>query len=331
MDPSRQTSQETNSTFCSVVNLPTEILCAIFTELLPKYPLCPPLTGNLSPAVLTHVCRRWREVAVADPSLWRAIAVLFDDYRIDQEPFDIVHLVDIWLKRSGQYPLSLHLTGQGNSDWATRQFPHVLALAVSHSSRWEHVELNIPRRALRTVVGPFPLLRHLDVGLTGPDLSMSGMPLLRTVILDLDYPVTSLIALPWAQLTSLMLNNATAGECVSILQATPDLVHCTVCDVAPSRFEDLQHVTLLSLQSLTLDSGWVSTLPDLLAVLVVPALHILQIRDYCLGENPPETLALFITTSGCRLEELRVTGKPSAERQEVHCRAFPSIPKILFF
>ncbi|KAJ6504128.1 hypothetical protein C8R47DRAFT_1247934 [Mycena vitilis] len=35
-------------------------------------PTCPPLTGTLSPTLLTIICRQWREIALALPALWRA-------------------------------------------------------------------------------------------------------------------------------------------------------------------------------------------------------------------------------------------------------------------
>ncbi|KAJ6472706.1 hypothetical protein C8R47DRAFT_1324617 [Mycena vitilis] len=43
------------------------------THFLPVYPLCPPSTGDSSLTLLTHICRAWREIALATPGLWRAI------------------------------------------------------------------------------------------------------------------------------------------------------------------------------------------------------------------------------------------------------------------
>jgi hypothetical protein len=49
---------------CPVLRLPNEIVSEIFTHFLPVYLLCPPVTGLLSPIVLTHICRKWREIAL---------------------------------------------------------------------------------------------------------------------------------------------------------------------------------------------------------------------------------------------------------------------------
>jgi hypothetical protein len=50
-----------------VLTLPNEIVSKIFIHFLPLRPLCPPLTGRLSPTTLTQICRHWREVAHATP------------------------------------------------------------------------------------------------------------------------------------------------------------------------------------------------------------------------------------------------------------------------
>ncbi|KAJ7641164.1 hypothetical protein FB45DRAFT_712335, partial [Roridomyces roridus] len=56
-----------------VLTLPNEITSEIFVHFLPPYPVCPPMTGLDSPTSLTHICRQWREIALATPKLWRAI------------------------------------------------------------------------------------------------------------------------------------------------------------------------------------------------------------------------------------------------------------------
>ncbi|KAJ7257017.1 hypothetical protein C8J57DRAFT_1649148, partial [Mycena rebaudengoi] len=53
-----------------VLTLPVEITSEIFIHFLPKYPLCPPLTGLLSPALLGQIFRKWREIAFNTPGLW---------------------------------------------------------------------------------------------------------------------------------------------------------------------------------------------------------------------------------------------------------------------
>ncbi|KAJ7225018.1 hypothetical protein C8J57DRAFT_1093730, partial [Mycena rebaudengoi] len=53
-----------------VLTLPVEITAEIFINFIPIYPLRPPLTGLLSPALLGQVCHKWRDVALGTPRLW---------------------------------------------------------------------------------------------------------------------------------------------------------------------------------------------------------------------------------------------------------------------
>ncbi|KAJ7817961.1 hypothetical protein B0H13DRAFT_2456420 [Mycena leptocephala] len=58
-----------------VLTLPNEIVSEIFIHFLPAYPEYPPLTGLLSPTLLTHICRKWQEIVLGTPALWSAISV----------------------------------------------------------------------------------------------------------------------------------------------------------------------------------------------------------------------------------------------------------------
>jgi hypothetical protein len=86
-----------NSYKYPVLTLPNEIVSEIFVHFLPDYPLLPPLTGLLSPTLLTHICRRWREIALGTPALWSAITSSYHGYIPLKQK---AHLFDLWLKRS---------------------------------------------------------------------------------------------------------------------------------------------------------------------------------------------------------------------------------------
>ncbi|KAG1845861.1 hypothetical protein DFJ58DRAFT_632477, partial [Suillus subalutaceus] len=89
--------------------LPTEVLSQNFHHCLPKIQEFSQLnTPSVSeaPLLLTAVCRRWREVAVAMPSLWCRLALSVD--RQGQWEWQIFHYKS-WLKRSRGCPLSLEL------------------------------------------------------------------------------------------------------------------------------------------------------------------------------------------------------------------------------
>ncbi|KAJ7020267.1 hypothetical protein C8F04DRAFT_909373, partial [Mycena alexandri] len=69
--------EELDSYKYPVLTLPTEIICEIFIHFLPVYPECPPPAGILSPTNLTQICRQWRDIALAIPTLWRAMRLSF--------------------------------------------------------------------------------------------------------------------------------------------------------------------------------------------------------------------------------------------------------------
>ncbi|KAJ6540780.1 hypothetical protein B0H19DRAFT_1269316 [Mycena capillaripes] len=151
----------------TVLTLPNEIVAEIFIRFLPICPSCPPLSGSLSPTRLTQICRRWREIALGTPALWRAVSL--DDRHFDGD------LVQMWF----------------------------------------------------TLDGRMPLLRHFELWLFRPPqnaLVIGDAPLLRTA--NLDYRAVPNVVLPWTQLTHLILRFISIGNCVPVLQQTPNLVYC---------------------------------------------------------------------------------------------------------
>ncbi|KAJ7661919.1 hypothetical protein DFH06DRAFT_1129098 [Mycena polygramma] len=113
-----------------VLTLPNEIVSEIFIRFLPVYPICPPLTGVLSPTSLTHICRQWRQIALTMPELWRAIALLENDASLEH-PHQYGSISNMWLQRSLFTPLSIHI---GCLD-PQNSLPNLLSDFVPHRSR----------------------------------------------------------------------------------------------------------------------------------------------------------------------------------------------------
>jgi len=324
-----------------LLTLPNEIVSEIFLHFLPDYPLCPPLTGILSPTCLTHVCRRWREIALATPALWRAISFSSDDSQLsnldselpNDELDDIVSkrravIFDIWLRRSHSCPLSIHIIEDDDSS----NISEVLAAIIPHRARWEYLHLDIYPTRLPAVEGPTPLLRHLDLCLEAHNHSMDvvtfrELPLLRTVILD--NMAASLVVLPWVQLTSLTLIRVQPNKCVSLLQQTTNLVHCQLSLDTSGGDSDLPDVRLPRLESLVLNVIGPRPVTDFLECFIVPALRSLEIPELFLGSNPIDTLGSFTSKSDCKLQEAHITG-PRTVPGSSYSRAFPSIHKFSF-
>ncbi|KAJ7820797.1 hypothetical protein B0H13DRAFT_2682235 [Mycena leptocephala] len=305
-----------------VLRLPNEIVSDVFMHFLPPYPLFPPFIGPLSPTLLTHICRRWREIALGTPALWRAISSYHKSIHI---PYDLViHTFDTWLNRSRCCPVSLRFDA---TDFQM-DVAEFLAILVPHRARWEHLKLSSRPSHLPILDGPMSLLRYLDLRLfpATEAVSCGEMPLLRTVVLNDDAALS--VILPWAQLTSLTLLCVYPDECVPILQQTSSLVHCKL-ELFGSTNNQLNDITLPCLESLTLINPGRQSVMDFLKTLIVPALCSLEIPEDFLSVNPIESLAAFISKSGCKLEEVQITG-PRSVPESSYLKAFPSIRRFSF-
>ncbi|KAJ7195975.1 hypothetical protein B0H12DRAFT_1245448 [Mycena haematopus] len=203
--------------------------------------------------------------------------------------------------------------------------------------RWEHLKLHAPASFLSKLGGPMPILRSLelfDSGFdSGDDFAFNEAPQLRTVVLTSS--VISKVTLPWSQLTSLTLNYTRADQCIQILAQTLNLVQCVLfLDDDEDRINSLTRMDLALpyLESLVLDE---ETYPEIvlnqqfLHSFIVPALCRLELDEPFLGAEPISALESFISRSGCRLQEVRITGNRTTP-QDVYLRAFPSIPTFTF-
>ncbi|KAJ6578120.1 hypothetical protein B0H19DRAFT_1122441 [Mycena capillaripes] len=315
-----------------VLTLPNEIVSEIFMHFLPTYPIPPPLTGIYSPTLLTHICRRWREIALGNPSLWRAMGAGGDYYHGDAVVFRReAHIFDIWMNRSLFCPVSLEF----GTD-AAQIDVNMLAVVVPHRARWEYLELHLP--SVDLLEGSMPLLRQLHLRLNkycyveprGDTVVTLHMPLLRTVIID-DIAAYRIL-LPWAQVTSLTLLSVYPRECVPILQQTANLVHCELRVYFDEDSDQPgQDITLKCLESLTLvDPGDDPTI-NFLTTFVVPALRSLRIPEAFLGPSPIDSLTTFLSKSTCKMEKvhIRVTS-PRSVSHDSYRVAFPSIRKFSF-
>ncbi|KAJ6459529.1 hypothetical protein C8R45DRAFT_1030357 [Mycena sanguinolenta] len=302
-----------------VLTLPNEIITEIFVHVVPKYPdQCPTSSLRHSPVLLTQICREWRDIALQTPALWRAIVL--------PSLAEQAARFDPWLSRARGYPLSLFYDMDSIED--NRQAGS-LSTIIPYRAQLEYLAVHqcLPSN-LRAIEGPLPLLRHLELVLYDRDdplttkVSFLEAPLLRTALLN--YTGLHNLILPWAQLTSLALDSVRPRECAPILQQTSNLVHCELGLMKDWNPEDIPDVTLPSLQSLLLTYiGENGPVTRYLQTITVPALRSLRVPEPFLGPNSVDALKLFVSKSGCKLEELCVTGTAS-ESDASYQTAFPS-------
>ncbi|KAJ7765740.1 hypothetical protein B0H16DRAFT_1794894 [Mycena metata] len=313
-----------------VLTLPTEIVLEIFERFVPNYPRFPPLLGLKSPTVLTQICREWREIALATPTLWRAISFLPDGSVSSSKQLAVVRK---WLLRSHPLPLSLRCVPA----YSAMDF---IAAIVPHRDRWEHLCMqNVVPDNVFALEGPMPLLRHFDIARASTARSVVlNAPLLCTAALD--YGAAKAVVLPYAQLTTLHLTGPMLpDESVPLLQQAPNLIDCelAVFSFADDHAAAAPDVTLPRLESLRLRIRSLDGHP-MERFLIVPALRRLHIVE---SLSAPKAAAIrsfgaFVAKAGCtRLEEVRITSEAYREpEQEVaseyaYRTAFPSIPAFV--
>ncbi|KAJ7667020.1 hypothetical protein B0H17DRAFT_1336225 [Mycena rosella] len=305
-----------------VLTLPNELISEIFLHVIPAYPRSPPRYGRRSPTLLTHICRQWREIALATPALWRAI--LLDGSIPSGEH---IRFLASWLSRSGRFPLSIQMT----DDFAELT-PEELDVILPYRARWEHLRLHIDFYQLLPLEGPMPLVRDLEIRVprvTIPPFPISyrQLPQLRSATLwDFDYPSGFL---PWSQLTSLTLVCKSTSQCTAVLAETLQLVHCTLViytDSGPQLDTKLAHWESLVLIKFVSDSDRPTAYLD---TFILPALRRLQIPDEFRSPGPVTALGSFISKSECKLQNVHITGKRTASKSSYRM-VFPSIRKVSF-
>ncbi|KAF7348478.1 DNA mismatch repair protein 2 [Mycena venus] len=307
-----------------VLTLPNEIVSEIFIHFLPVYPSPPPLMGLLSPTTLSHICRRWREITLSTPALWRAIS-----YPESRNHGQLADILDTWLSRSGCLPLSIEM------EFMWEFVPEeVFSILAHHCARWEYVTLAICFECdLAAIQGAMPLLRQLEIRFEGysppsSPIRFRELPRLRSATLwDISNPTDFL---PWFQLTSLTLLLDHLHKATTILRQAVNLVHCFL--VLPDEEVPTSDVRLPCLELLVMTrfvpEDNVPT--QYLEILITPALRTLEILEAFLQPHPIETLRSFISKSGCRLQSLCITGDTRSVSETAYRDAFYSIPEISF-
>ncbi|KAG2141973.1 hypothetical protein DEU56DRAFT_885244, partial [Suillus clintonianus] len=291
-----------HSRFASALSrLPTETLCNIFVHCLPEddseY-----LSRASNVAMLTRVCRRWREVSVSMSNLWCRLSVGKD---WQQTAF----CYETWLRRSRGRPLSLAL------DCHTDHWTQLRSLLGPYINQVSSLSLDFSSGANQpeVMIADFFALEKLTISTDGSDLtpavakSISQLPLtlrsLKTTnllpVFDLEYNPT------WAHLTNVEINAHGLNTLPSLLNLCPHLSSLTIVAVI-TEIEALEPSTHTTLQSIRIISGdlFGDTVEDLCLfdALSLPNLRALEARY--VQPWPHEEFKEFLTRSKCPLESL---------------------------
>ncbi|KAF7982254.1 hypothetical protein HWV62_29485 [Athelia sp. TMB] len=271
--------------------IPTEILSEIFIHTLPAFPF--ELSAKDAPLLLERVCQRWKDVVRSTSLLWSYIQL---DIGHGEDSRTITRIATC-LSRSREHSLTIAVNGRNLEHQDLKSRFSVLRLLTHQCSRWQTVHLKLPLWAIRKyiIVGS-SLLRlhtlHLDItsdveedDSTKPLDCFSSAPKLKTLALtstDLSDIVTNgSMIIPWANLTSLAIDERKAGEIWGMLQNCPNLEHfgAYISYDAPHGCSAVPPMKLAHLHSLSLKIPLTSTILSTLTLPAVQSLSFTLIDD----------------------------------------------------
>ncbi|KAK7017400.1 F-box domain-containing protein [Favolaschia claudopus] len=271
-----------------VLTLPTEITSEIFTHYVHEPRIGRPRSYNESqsrgPLPLAGVCRTWRDVCLANPSLWATLSI----YPTHSWPVDaFLRLLKSWLDRAGNHPFHLRVfQKEHHFSYATEIY--TLLSRYSSTIRTFDVALDQPHSFPNSAFQDcLPLLTKLHVKITAfgyrPD----------RITARFIWHLFEWLALPWIQLTKLELASQTVSNCFKILQETTNLQFLSITTLTADRVEPTlsPQLTLPRLHSFIL----YYTNRPLLNVLTLPALRCLYIGS--LGQEDVPSFQALSTRS----------------------------------
>lgn len=320
--------------------LPTEVLSQIFHYCLPEIRefqhLKPPSVLE-APMLLTSVCRRWREVAIATPTLWCELLVTIDNEA--QWRKRRIFCYKSWLERSRGCPLSLELFTDSPYDW-----PKMIPFLRPHANRISSLCIHMPfeERKFDILDILSPTLQELIIFTLDPTLyepifdiddfmadsqvqSISQLSALHSLhVLDSTFDVKLLSSFDpalWARPTNITIGADEPATVLHLFRLAPNLssFHMLyMLDENGTPSCTLKSCTHTKLQSLRITSnhGRLSTrdLSKLFDNLSLLNLRAFQVNGEPLW--PHEEFKAFLTRSKCPLETLFLGTKVGTRRKQ---------------
>ncbi|KAJ7334720.1 hypothetical protein DFH08DRAFT_784773 [Mycena albidolilacea] len=292
-----------------ILTLPFEIIAQIFVFCLPPEDDALPWRTE-APLLLAGICRHWRDAAMATHELWNTVHLSLRPRSV----LKVAPLLDFWIPRAGNLPLSMSLIYKGaewNLEVTDPEAPQrkLEALLKEYAPHWTSIELMPPFPTRALLASPDKdlaslkrlVLRYGPWAPSGNQLArgFSQAPRLRELHMISGSP--TILALPWEQLTTLRLDNSAPVECVRTLALVPNLVNFTATIWTASPAPSIPPLTRL--ESLTFNLSHTRG-PALLNSLTLPALHHLDLDIEDVREITSVTS--LTTRSPCFLRSLSI-------------------------
>ncbi|KDR78752.1 hypothetical protein GALMADRAFT_244302 [Galerina marginata CBS 339.88] len=322
---------------------------------LPSYifELCVPLNNTstspmtdierCAPLIIGAVCRGWRQIAWSTPRIWTFISIF-----LESQKFPVRYeLAREWLNRSGQLPLTIHITAPATiSPSLDSRLGPMIEFINQHSSRWKELHLTVPPRFVSRFCGDSggaPVLHTLKLQYMLPNLFCDipdknpfslkhGKPMPSNV--SISYFCSRGVDIEWGYITHLFLGSISLTECISVLKSAPRLIHYALSDVSipsspPHRpHKPIVHQVLRELDVSTNFRCWVGLFFE---AVTLPGLESISM---CLQKNDvrlsTDAFISLVKRSCADLKSLSISYKASGQPQELH-RLLRSTPSLLHF
>lgn len=319
--PSLDVSESPSLSNAPIHKLPVELLGEIFSWTLGDWGQMTDEQSDLvlEPLTISHVCGHWRAVSVSIPMLWATIW-------IDRPRAAHISMVQLWIERSRNFPLSINLrqtdpksclsvptsTEHGLTD-------EIFALLVPQLHRWHTVDFVFRMDAqlsLLSLPGDGAVaLEHVALNTNSWDTTSAetlqsalySRPSLRSIHF---MPGSKQEHIPWSQLTHLQADpECTLDTCLSILASCPALSSAIfTCSADPDWahtpfHHSEQYLALPALVDMSITASRMDLTP-FLNRLTLPALRALTLDYRHVPRVMPDhqSLHTLLERSSCALE-----------------------------
>ncbi|KAF8645729.1 hypothetical protein AX16_007597 [Volvariella volvacea WC 439] len=306
--------------------LPVEVLCRIFKqatqenshwdEFLYRSRMSSLDLRDFSPIAVTHVCRHWRRVAIAEPTLWSTIEAT----GVSESTFQRVQL---YLARSGSSCL-LDITYMAisalSSVLSTQRLEELMKIFVHNISRWRRINFSFvspeqcnffsnipPNSTANLIAATFNFQsRGLNSRLNAWNILRSAPALTELCVLC--PTLLGCLAPPWDRVTRLFLSPMEANLLKGILRQSPNLTELYASLIEDNEDCTSNEASILLPKLLTLypDPDAVGGTSSLLGIIKAPLLEHLNVNNHDLfpGVFNLDNLHDFLSYSGCNLKSL---------------------------
>ncbi|SJL04211.1 uncharacterized protein ARMOST_07572 [Armillaria ostoyae] len=312
---------------CPIRRLPLELLQKILRLTIKGFFRVGDIKA--SPWTISHVCVKWRSVALSDGHMWAEFSVTSANHAIPSH-----HLVSLVLERVNRLPLTFSLTtskfDQALSETDASNARLVMVKLAEASISWRFVSLSLDLICL--LDDPFAMLHNQLPSLEVLSISAGSGPgntsslshlftdCLQLHCVTLDPEVE--LDIPWNQLTiltSFHTNSSYILQTIALSKnlRTLELPYISQSPVHASGMDRLEIFELPFIESLLLGGA------ALLAHLSLPALTFLTLRNH--EEDRPvdsSQITPFLERSQCLLYSLEISHLDAKYLPDIlpHCR-----------